>query len=316
MADSWQVRADQQEGALSRTQAIAGGLTRDEVRQRLRAGRWQLVHPGVYVTFTGPLPFLARVWAALLHAGPAAVVSHRTAAKLQGLLDADPAQIDLSVPWSHRVTPIAGTRIHRSRRHGDRCHPSRSLPQTQVADTVLDLVVQATGEDDVVGWLTRACQRRLTTPARLREAAARRPRMRHRALVNAVLADAAAGVASPLERRYRRDVERAHALPDASRNVAVVLRGRRWYYDVRYGAWRLRVELEGLAYHPVDEVWRDDVRDNAAVLDGDSVLRYGWRAVVSNPCGTAAEVVSALRARGWRGVPQACGPTCTLAVAA
>ena len=316
MAELWQVRADHQRGALSRAQALEGGLSPDQIRQRVRAGRWQLVHPGVYSTFTGPLPLLARVWAALLHAGPDAVASHRTAAKLQGLLDAEPAQLDVSVPWSHRVTPIAGTRIHRSRHLGDRRHPVRNPPQTPVADTVLDLVEQANREDDVVGWLTRGCQRRLTTPARLREAADRRPRLRHRVLVTAVLADVADGVASPLEHHYRRDVESAHGLPDGSRNGTIVLRGRRWYYDVRYGAWRLRVELEGLAHHPVESGWRDDIRDNAAVLDGDSVLRYGWRAVVSDPCGTAVEVASALRERGWRGPPRACGPMCTFVAAA
>ena len=311
----WQLRAEGQEGVLSRQQALEGGLSADVVRQRGRSQRWQLVHPGVYATFTGPLSYAARVWAALLHAGPDAVASHRTAARLQGLIDTDPALVEVSVPWAHRVSPRPGVRVHRAREHSQRQHPARSLPQTQVEDTVLDLVEQSTREDDVAGWLTRACQRRLSTPTRLREAAARRPRMRHRRLVADVLADVRAGVSSPLERRYRRDVERAHGLPAASRNGAMTLQGRRWYHDVRYRRWHLRVELEGLAYHPDDDGWRDDVRDNAAVLAGDAVLRYGWRAVVSRPCQTASEVAAALRERGWRGTPRSCGLGCTVSAA-
>ncbi len=313
---SWRERAAAQDGALARQQALDGGMSPDALRQHVRAGRWLRVHPGVYVTFTGPLPFRTRVWAALLHAGPGALASHRTAAHLQGLVDDEPALVDVTVPWTHRVTRRPGVRIHRSRQPDARAHPARSLPQTLVSDTVLDLVEQSAREDDVVGWLTRGCQRRLCTPAHLLEAAARRPRLRHRRLVGSVLAEVGVGVHSPLESHYRRRVELAHGLPSATRNQVTVLRGRRWYHDVRYGRWRLRVELEGLAHHRVDEGWRDDVRDNEAVLSGDTVLRYGWRAVVGSACATAGDVAGALRERGWQGRPRRCGPSCTIGATA
>ena len=311
-ARSWREQSNAQDGVLSRQQAVDGGVSPDTVRQHVRAGRWRRVHPGVYVTFTGPLPFRTRVWAALLHAGPAALASHRTAGHLQGLVDDAPEVVDVTVPWAHRVTPRPGVRIHRSRHHDARRHPARSLPQTLVTETVLDLVEQSTREDEVVGWLTGSCQRRLTTPAHLHDACVRRPRLRHRRLVDSVLADVRGGVQSPLERRYRHRVELAHRLPASTRNQAAVLRGRRWYHDVRYGRWRLRVELEGLAHHPDDQGWRDDVRDNAAVLSGDTVLRYGWRAVVASPCATADEVAGALAERGWPGRPRRCGPSCSI----
>ncbi|MEO7745693.1 MAG: hypothetical protein ABIV05_05645 [Actinomycetota bacterium] len=313
---SWRDRAAVQDGVLARYQALDGGMSPDVLRQHVRAGRWRRVHPGVYVTFTGPLPFRTRVWAALLHAGPRALASHRTAGHLQGLVDEAPGVVDVSVPWDHRVAPQPGVRIHRRRHQDARRHPARSLPQTRVSDTVLDLVEQSAREDDVVGWLARGCQRRLCTPAHLLDAASRRPRLRHRRLVASVLADVGVGVHSPLERHYRRRVELAHGLPSATRNRAQVLRGRRWYHDVRYGRWRLRVELEGLAHHPDAQAWRDDVRDNAAVLSGDTVLRYGWRAVVGSPCGTANDVAGALRERGWLGTPRRCGPSCTFGATA
>ncbi len=309
---SWHLHAERQAGIVTRQQALDAGMSRGAVDHQVRSRRWHVVHPGVYATFTGPLSFTARVWAALLHAGPDAVASHRTAGRLQGLIDTDPTSVEVSVPWGHRVSPRPGVRVHRTRQHTHRRHPARSLPQTLLEDTVLDLVEESTREDDVVAWLTRACQRRLSTPDRLRDAASQRPRMRHRRLVADVLADVRAGVHSALERHYRHDVERAHGLPNASRNGAMVRRGRRWYHDVRYRRWRLRVELEGLAFHPDDEGWRDDVRDNAAVLAGDAVLRYGWRAVVSHRCATASEVAGALHDRGWRGTARSCGPGCTV----
>ena len=302
--------SERQAGVLSRSQAMAAGLTRSQVVHAVRSGRWRRLHPGVYATFSGPLPFATRLWAGLLHAGPNAVASHATAGYLQGLVDAEPSAVEVSVPDAHRVVRRSGLRVHRSRRHELRRHPARSVPQTLIEDTVLDLSEGCVREDDVVGWLTRACQRRLTSPVRLRAAVARRARLRHRRLVQEILDDVATGVASPLERRYARDVEQAHSLPRSDRNAPAVIRGVRRYRDARYRRQRTTVQLEGLAYHPEDESARDDARDNAAVIDGDAVLRYGWAAVVGSPCAVAAEVAELLRSRGWTGQLSPCSPEC------
>ena len=91
--------------------------------------------------------------------------------------------------------------------------------------------------------------------------------------------------------------------------------GVRRYFDVRYKMWSLRVELEGLAFHPVDRSLVDHARDNAAVLQGDVVLRYGWRVVTGTPCQVAAQVAAILTLRGWPGHVTACGPGCRAALA-
>ncbi|HET8615331.1 MAG TPA: hypothetical protein VFL94_07385 [Actinomycetales bacterium] len=141
------------------------------------------------------------------------------------------------------------------------------------------------------------------------------PRHRWRTLVTQVLADVADGVASPLELFYR-ELERRHGLPGGEANARTTVRGTNRYTDVLYRRFRLRVELESLAWHPEDARWRDARRDNEAVLAGDAVLRYDWRAVVGRPCDTAAEVASVLRARGWAGHTTPCSLTCTLSRAA
>jgi len=301
---------ERQAGTLSRTQAVAVGLTRSQVVHAVSSGRWRRLHPGVYATFTGPLPFATRLWAALLHAGPSAVACHGTAGFLQGLVDDEPAVVEVSVPDAHRVARRPGVRVHRTRRHATRRHPARSVPQTLLEDTVLDLTEGCAREDDVVGWLTRACQRRLTSPERLKSAVARRARLRHRRLVQEVLDQAATGVASALERRYVRDVQRAHGLPRSDRNAPAMIGGVRRYPDVRYRPQRATVQLEGLAYHPPNASARDDARDNAAVIAGDAVLRYGWVAVVRSPCTVAAEVAAVLRRRGWAGQLRPCSVDC------
>jgi hypothetical protein len=79
------------------------------------------------------------------------------------------------------------------------------------------------------------------------------------------------------------------------------------YDDVRYEQYRTRVEIDGRAAHPEHSRWRDMRRDNAAVLDGDRVLRYGLADLVGAPCDVAAQVAEVLRSGGWTGQPRRCG---------
>lgn len=76
-----------------------------------------------------------------------------------------------------------------------------------------DVASAATTPDGVVAVLADACQDRRTSAARLATALDAHPRLRQRRLLEEVLADVAVGALSPLERRYLRDVERAHGLP-------------------------------------------------------------------------------------------------------
>jgi very-short-patch-repair endonuclease len=263
--------------------------------------------------FTGPLPPLTRIWAAILYARPSASASHDAAGWLQELRPDLPVAVDVCVPHGRRHRGSRpGIKVHQSRHLATRRHPARLPPQTRLEETVLDLCDGYGRDDDVIDVALRACQRRLTTAARLRKAAAGRRRMRWRALVRDLLADVVDGVQSALERRYRDDVERPHALPRGQRNLADGPRGRRRYRDVRYRKWRVVVELDGRAAHPEEWQESDDLRDNAvAETERTQTLRYGWRSVTSSPCLTAQQVVAVLRREGWTGSPHRCGPGCS-----
>src|ERR1700761_4982371 len=82
--------AERQDGMITRRQVGAGGRTAVSVETLLRTGRWQAVHRGVYATFTGPLSREATLWAAVLRAGPDAMLSHQSAAEVSGLRDRRP----------------------------------------------------------------------------------------------------------------------------------------------------------------------------------------------------------------------------------
>src|SRR6185437_14925385 len=120
---TWARLLDRQAAVVHRRQALELGWTPDRIKSQVRRGTWRTLYPGVYVTHTGPLDFTSRVWAALLHAGPPAMASHRTAARLQGLLDEDPPTIQISVPNGHRVVAHPGLRVQRPRAWSERRQP-------------------------------------------------------------------------------------------------------------------------------------------------------------------------------------------------
>jgi hypothetical protein len=290
-------------------QAAAAGMTRNATRARVRTGRWQLLHRGVYATFSGQPSREAAFWAALLYAGAGAMLSHQTAAELARLADTPSELVHITVPVERRVSRAPGIVIHLSARASEMLHPARLPPQTRVEETVLDLVDQAASLDDAVGWVTRALGRRLTTQDRLRVALAQRARLRWRRELTELLSPDLAGLMSVLERRYQRDVERRHRLPAGARQVRARRKDRTEYRDVRYEEFATCVELDGRLAHPGEQRWRDIRRDNAVAADGGVTLRYGWLDVTAWSCQTAAEVDRALRARGFTGACP-CGPAC------
>jgi hypothetical protein len=302
---------DLQRGALSRSQAHACGLTDDAITARLAGSRWQRIHQGVYAAFTGPLPRSTRLWAALLRAGPGSTLSHRTAAELDGLTDESDETIHVTVPAGRRIGPFDGVEVHYSRQLDAKRHPALLPPRTRIEHTVLDLVDGASSIDEVLMWVTRACQRRRTTPARLGSALACRPNVRWAAELTAVFADVDEGAHSVLEVLYRRRVERPHGLP-RGRGQSPARSGPGRHVDVEYEDYRTRVELDGRIGHVEEGAFRDMDRDNATTIDGLAGLRYGWAQVFGRPCATAAHVARVLRSSGWRGRLRRCGPTCQL----
>jgi len=298
-----------QEGTLSRRQLLDAGLTSQMINTRLERRRWQILHRGVYALFSGPPPRAAWLWAAVLRAGDGAVLSHQTAAELHGLIESPAETIYVTVPSTRRVrTPDIAIRI--SGRVGEVRQPNREPPRTTVEETVLDLIQVSRTFDDACGWLTRACGKRLTTEAKLRDALSLRKKMPWRAELDDVLAAVGDGIHSVLEYRYVRDVERAHGLPRSKHQVRVVIDGQVMYRDVYYDEYRLAVELDGRLAHPDEERWRDSRRDNKSGARGVYTARYSWRDVYGHPCETAFLQAQLLRERGWPGTPVPCSAGC------
>ena len=89
--------ATRQSGVAGRRQLLALGLTEGDIRHRVATRRLIRVHQGVYAVGHEALSDRGRCIAALLAAGPGAVMSHRTAAYLWKLIPSMPQFIDVTV---------------------------------------------------------------------------------------------------------------------------------------------------------------------------------------------------------------------------
>jgi len=302
-----------QDGVIGRSQALEFGLSAYSMRHRARAGEWQRIQRGVYATFSGEVTRDRLLWAALLRAGPAAVLSHQTAAELYGLTKQPGPLIHVTVPAVSNPaqhSKIPGVVVHRSRILERTRHPVLLPPRTRIEDTVLDLIEGMIAPADRYDLICRAIGSQLTTAARLRLALKRRKRFRDRREAEAALGDAAQGALSNLERWYLRGVERRHKLPAATRQARIKVGGQSIYLDNLYEDYLVCVELDGTAAHPAAEQWRDKRRDRRNLAAGKIVtMRFGYSDLSTDlaQCQAAGEVARVLRDRG----PQA-GVRCRL----
>jgi hypothetical protein len=295
---------DDQARVIASCQAPGAGIDVVTWKNRLRYGYWQRLQRGVCATYTGSPTRESHLWAALLRAGPDAVLSHYTAAERHGLLSRPSPAIHVTVAKSRnpaRSGKIPGVVIHRSDLIMASRHPAMTPPCTRIEETVLDLIKTAGSFDEAYDWICRAVGRQRTTANRIRAALDARERFPQRREIELALGDAGAGVLSWLERRYVRGVEIPHGLPAAVRQARVRQGTRNRYLDNLYRGYLLCVEIDGTAAHPADEQWRDKRRDRWNVVHEKIVtVRIGFLDLTDQQrqCETAAEIAKALSDRG------------------
>lgn len=301
--------ASGQGGVVSRRQLCELGARPQDLRTWLHHRLLVPVHPGVYLLHTGHPSPSELEWAGVLYAAPAALWG---ASALPGLRCARPRGapvVHVGIDERRRVRDVDGLVVHRVVDLGRRAQLATSPPRMRVEEAALDVAATARDDLDAAGVLAEVVSSRRTTPDRLATVLEARSRIARRPFLEDVLADLAGGSCSVLELRYLRDVERAHGLPSADRQVRASARGS-IYRDVLYACFGLVVELDGRWDH-ADAVARDrDMeRDLLAVLDGLLTLRLGWGQVVRRPCATAALLGRVLQQRGWTGQLTRC-PSC------
>jgi hypothetical protein len=270
-------------GVVTRAEVLRAGVTDAEIKWRLGTGALIREHRGVYRVGHRAPSVEARYLAAVRACGRGAVLSHRPAAHLLGLVKGSPPRPEVTAPTVRRVT---GVRTHRSPRFGSRDTTSwRGIPVTTVARTLVDVAhLLSTGD------LARACHeagvRHGTTPAQVEAVLARRPTSPGAGRLRRILHGDVRVTLSKLESLFLGRVSEAGLpLPETNR----VAGGRR--VDCRWPQYRLTVELDGYRYHSSRHAWeRDRRREREARARGDEFRRYTYGDVFEEPALMLAEL--------------------------
>src|SRR4051812_23942207 len=131
--------AEAQHGVVAIWQLLELGLGRKAIEYWLRTGRLQPLYRGVYAVGHTALSLNGRLLAAVFSAGPLAVLSHRNAAMLWGLLKDSRPVIDVTTPDRGR-TSKSRVRVHRVRSlHPDDVAVVDGVPVTSIARTLFDI---------------------------------------------------------------------------------------------------------------------------------------------------------------------------------
>lgn len=275
-------------GAWTVADAVAAGLTREQVRRRLERGEWQRVQRGV-LTDAGVVPDpLLRAWAAVVAAGGPgrARAAGRTTARLLGLPlvdDMDPSTgAHDAVNDDVAVTARSGVRQRRTLHvvrlelaAGDRVRlggcPSLSLPRA------LPGLAGVLSFEALVCLLDAALHRGLLSPGDLDAVLVRHAGRRHARVLRRAVAASDGRAESPAETLARLVllpvlpalVPQVRLLDAAARPVA--------RFDLADEALRLAVEVDGRRGHAgAVMAARDHRRDRTAASYGWTTERCTW----------------------------------------
>jgi hypothetical protein len=256
---------------VSRGQLAALGLGRGAIAERLKKQRLHRIHRCVYAVGYRRLSRMGWWMAAVLACGPDAVLSHRCAAALWGILEGWPTRVDVTVP--RRLGVRDGVRSRVAALAPDERTVHAGIPVTTVARTLLDLAADLQLHE-LNRVLERAEALRLSDPTPLVALIERHPRRRGAANLKAAMKEGIrpAQTKSELERRFLSFVERA-GLPLPQANVWLQIGGEWMEVDCAWPKQRVIVELDSRAYHQTTAAFeRDRKRDR-------SVQAAGWRPI-------------------------------------
>jgi very-short-patch-repair endonuclease len=271
---------------ITRAEALGAGLTRDQIRQRVRSGRWCPLGHGVYARGTDDSTgdefaaarqdHASRTQAAVLVFSRASAALH-SAAVLHGLplWRPLPQDVALNVSWGAWNGRRAGVVLHRMTMEGDDVIDDR-VPLTSIARTCIDLARLSSTSDGLTSSDAALREGRVTHEAlasvaeRTRDARGRRR--------GAVVAREASGLRESPAESASWAYFLKHRLPlPVCQFVVSEASGA---FIARVDFWWERARLVGecdgrMKYRTPEDLYAEKRREDAIRATGRSVLRWG-----------------------------------------
>lgn len=287
--------AAQYDGVCNRGQLRRRGVTRDDIRHEVAAGRWKCrgnqtveIYPG------GPA---ADRWRAIWEVRGQPRLDGVSALQAAGLEGWTEATIHVSVPEGTKVIAVEGVIVHRVR------HLTSAVgdpPRSATDWAALHAAAWAASDRSASTLLAMAVQQRLTTGQHLNVLVGSAARLRRIDHIRRVVADISNGAQALSELDFVQ-LCRSHRLPPPEQQSARRGHRGRIYLDAWWSRYNVAVEIDG-SQHGSGLAYIDDaLRDNELRHDGMTVLRIPALALHVEPGAFAEQIRRALRRGGWPG---------------
>jgi hypothetical protein len=229
--------ASRQHGAISLAQALDVGLTVDQIRSRVRTGRWRKGARGTFIVAGAPETWQQAVMVACLAGPPGTVASHLTAAALFGLWK-PPPRPHVTVPRQANGRSRVAV-LHRACLEPEDKAAIGVIPCTRPARTIVDCAALL-GYEALCELVDDALCRPLILPDKLR-----------RAMERASRAPGRKGLAN-LERALK--VWTPGPRPGSQAEMRLVRRLQQWGFPLPERQWVIR-DANGKFVAKVDLGW-------------------------------------------------------------
>ncbi len=289
--------AGDQGEVVSRKQLYSLGLTRWEIRGRVRAGRWQLVGDQSVCLHNSVIDHVGHQWAAVFQGGPRACLDGASALVAGGLKRFEVDRVRVSVPRGARVRRDRRYDIRQTRRWCSDDVVMTGIPRTRPAVAAVRAGLWAVTDRQAVYVVTLSVQQGLTTADAIGHELLRIRRDKRRGLLHVVVNDLLDGARALGELDVGAELRR-RGLPPPQRQVLRRDNRNRYYLDLYWPEHQLVVEIDGIHHAWAENVVGDALRQNALALDGDVVLRLPLLGLRLQPEDFFAQIERALHASG------------------
>lgn len=240
-----------QYNVVSRRQAARYGITKAQLRHRLRPdGKWQKILPGVYSTQTGTVTPDQRQMAALLYAGPKAVITAAAAVRRHRLECAGGNDIEVLVPAQSRIKGHGYVRIQRTTRLPGNTFSTRKIVYAPLARAVGDAARAMHKPEEVRALISEAVHKGSNCTVKDLIAELRAGPSAGSGLFRASLAEMGVGIRSEAERDLKLCIDRS-GLPAPMYNARLYLPDGTFLAmtDAWWPRAGVAAEVDSLRYH-------------------------------------------------------------------
>lgn len=287
-----------QHGVVARRQLLELGFSRRAISGRLQRGQLHEVFLGVYVVGSRRIGRRGRWMAAVLAAGRGAVLSHRSAGRLWGVLPLTAERVDITCPLG-RTVERKGIVCHVSAVADDERVILDGIPVTSVFRTIFDLaaVLDLRGLERALHEAeVRGLRDRVSLPMLLERYPGRRGARNLRALLSSE--EPVAITRNDFEEAFLALID-AYGLPRPRMNADLSVRGRFFEIDALWEEQRVALELDSRGVHGTKKKFESDrQRDRILVAEGWKTMRVTWRQLQEEPAEMVADLEAALRQPG------------------